>query len=75
MMDYEIEVFDVGMKMPSASENKKNKQIAIDSWQFGPENPSLDPKANKPFWAALGKAWGNSGTGYNWLDQQIGLSK
>jgi len=58
MMDYEIEIFGGGMKIPSASENKKNKQIAIDSWQFGPENPSLDPKANKPFWAGLGKAWG-----------------
>jgi hypothetical protein len=50
-MNYEIEVFEVCMKMPSVSENKKNKQIAIDSRQFGPENPSLDPKANKPFWA------------------------
>lgn len=60
-MDYEeMEVFGVGMKVPSVSENKKNKQIAIDSWQFGPENPSLDPKANKPFWAGLGKAWGMS---------------
>ena len=58
-MDYEdIEVFSVGMKVPSAKDNKANKQIAIDSWQFGPESPSLDPKANKAFWADLGKAWG-----------------
>lgn len=53
-MNYEIEVFEVCMEMPSVSENKKNKQIAIDSWQLGPENPSLDPKANKPFWAGPG---------------------
>jgi hypothetical protein len=44
-------------KISSASDNKKNKQVAIDSWQFGPADPSLDPKANKPFWAALAKAW------------------
>ena len=58
-MDYEdMEYFGLPeMKIVSASENKKNKQIAIDSWHFGPEQPSLDPKANKEFWVGLGKAW------------------
>ena len=62
-MEYEMEEMEFGlspMKIVTPAENKKNKQVAIDSWQFGPDSPSMDPKANKPFWAGLGKAWGMS---------------
>ena len=37
----------------TASENKKNTQTVIDDWMLGPENPSIDPTANKPFWSGL----------------------
>ena len=44
-------------KIVSTSENRKNRQLVIDEWQLGPEKTSVDPKANKEYWAALGKAW------------------
>lgn len=40
----------------TAAENKKNTQVVIDDWMLGPEQPSNEPKANKPYWVALGKA-------------------
>jgi hypothetical protein len=44
-------------KIVSTSENRKNRQLVIDEWQLGPEKASVDPKANKEYWTALGKAW------------------
>lgn len=40
----------------TADENKKNTQVVIDDWMLGPENPSNEPGANKPYWMKLAKA-------------------
>ena len=40
----------------TAAENKKNTQVVIDDWMLGPEKPSNEPSANKPYWMALAKA-------------------
>ena len=40
----------------TAAENKKNTQVVINNWMLGPEKPSSEPGANKPYWVALGKA-------------------
>ena len=40
----------------TAAENKKNTQGVIDDWMLGPEKPSNEPGANKPYWMALAKA-------------------
>lgn len=40
----------------STAQNKKNTQVVIDDWMLGPEVPSNEPTANKPYWLALGKA-------------------
>jgi hypothetical protein len=54
----EIEIFGGGSKVPTARENKKNRQLVIDEWQLGPEKTSVDPKVNKQYWTSLGKALG-----------------
>ena len=40
----------------TAAENKKNTQVVIEDWMLGPENPSNEPGANKPYWMGLAKA-------------------
>ena len=40
----------------TAAENKKNTQVVIDDWMLGPENPSNESGANKPYWMKLAKA-------------------
>jgi len=40
----------------TASENKNNTQVVIDDWMLGPEKPSNEPGANKPYWMKLAKA-------------------
>ena len=40
----------------TAAENKKNTQVVIEDWMLGPEKPSNEPGANKPYWMALAKA-------------------
>jgi hypothetical protein len=45
-------------KIVSSSENKKNRKMVMEEWKLGPENPSIDPKANKAYWKDLGKALG-----------------
>lgn len=40
----------------TAAENKKNTQVVIDDWMLGPENPSNEPGANKPYWSKLANA-------------------
>jgi hypothetical protein len=40
----------------TAAQNKKNTQTVIDDWMLGPEKPSNERGANKPYWVALGKA-------------------
>lgn len=40
----------------TAAENKKNTQVVIDDWMLGPEKPSNEPGANKPYWITLAKA-------------------
>ena len=42
----------------TASENRKNTETAIRDWMLGPEKPTNERGANKPYWVALGKAWG-----------------
>jgi hypothetical protein len=44
------------MPFITAAENKKNTQVVIDEWMLGPENPSNEPGANKPYWMKLAKA-------------------
>ena len=40
----------------TAAQNRKNTQNVIDNWMLGPEKPSNERGANKPYWMALGKA-------------------
>ena len=40
----------------TVSENNKNTHVVIDDWMLGPENPSNEPGANKPYWMKLSKA-------------------
>ena len=40
----------------TAAENKKNTQVVIDDWMLGPEKPSNELGANKPYWMKLAKA-------------------
>jgi hypothetical protein len=40
----------------TAAENKKNTQVVIEDWMLGPESPSNEPGANKPYWMKLAKA-------------------
>ncbi len=40
----------------TAAQNRKNTQTVIDDWMLGPENPSNEPGANKPYWVKLAKA-------------------
>ena len=41
----------------TTAENRKNTQMVIENWMLGPENPSIEPSANKPFWSKIAKAW------------------
>lgn len=45
-------------KFITAAENKKNTQVVLDNWMLGPEKPSNQQSANKPYWVKLGKAMG-----------------
>lgn len=40
----------------TTAENKKNTQVVIDDWMLGPEKPSNEPGANKPYWMKLANA-------------------
>ena len=40
----------------TAAENRENTQMVIDDWMLGPEKPSNERGANKPYWMALAKA-------------------
>ena len=40
----------------TASENRANTQMVIDDWMLGPEKPSNERGANKPYWMALARA-------------------
>ena len=40
----------------TASENRSNTQMVIRDWMLGPEKPTNERGANKPYWMALGKA-------------------
>jgi hypothetical protein len=40
----------------TVAENKKNTQVVIEDWMLGPENPSHEPGASKPYWMKLAKA-------------------
>jgi len=40
----------------TTAENKKNTKMVIEDWMLGPENPSNEPGANKPYWMGLAKA-------------------
>jgi hypothetical protein len=44
------------MPFITAAENRKNYETAVQDWNYGPEVPSNEPGANKPFYAALAKA-------------------
>lgn len=38
------------------AENRTNTMIAIRDWMLGPEKPTNERGANKPYWRALGEA-------------------
>lgn len=38
------------------AENKKNFAVAVQDWYYGPEFPTNEPGANKPYYAALAEA-------------------
>jgi hypothetical protein len=39
------------------AENRKNTKMVIEQWMLGPEVPSDEPGANKPYWMKLARAW------------------
>jgi len=39
------------------AENRKNTKMVIEQWMLGPEVPSAEPGANKPYWMKIAKAW------------------
>lgn len=41
----------------TAAENRVNTQNVIENWMLGPEAPSIERAANKPFWSKIAKAW------------------
>ena len=41
----------------TAAENRKNTKSAAENWMLGPETPSIEPSANKPFWQKIAKVW------------------
>lgn len=40
----------------TVAENRDNTEMVIEDWMLGPENPSNERGANKPYWVALAKA-------------------
>lgn len=40
----------------TSAENRSNTQMVIDDWMLGPERPSNERGANKPYWQALARA-------------------
>jgi hypothetical protein len=57
------DAFSFGMGIPepdepivSTAENRKNTQMVIRDWMLGPEKPSNERGANKPYWMALAAA-------------------
>jgi hypothetical protein len=40
----------------TAAENRANTRMVIADWMLGPEKPSNERGANKPYWQALAKA-------------------
>ncbi len=38
------------------AENRTNTEVVIRDWRLGPEKPSNERGANKPYWMALAKA-------------------
>ncbi len=40
----------------TTAENRKNYETAVQDWNYGPEMPTNEPGANKPFYVALAKA-------------------
>ena len=40
----------------SPAENRANTRVVIEDWMLGPEKPSNERGANKPYWMALAKA-------------------
>ena len=45
---------DEGFITPA--ENRANTRVVIEDWMLGPEKPSNERGANKPYWMALAKA-------------------
>ncbi len=41
----------------SAAENRKNTEMVIRDWMLGPEKPSNERGANRPYWLKLAAAW------------------
>lgn len=42
--------------MVSAAENRKNARMVQQDWMLGPDVPSNEPGANRPYWQALAKS-------------------
>lgn len=40
----------------TAAENRANTRMVIEDWMLGPEKPTNERGANKPYWMELGKA-------------------
>jgi hypothetical protein len=49
----------ISNEMPfiTTTENRKNTQKVIENWMLGPQDPSIELNANKPFWLKIAKAW------------------
>lgn len=41
----------------TTAENRDNTRMVIEEWNLGPEQPSNEPTANKPFWVQMSRAW------------------
>jgi len=49
------------IKMVSAAQNMEVTKRQVKNWYLGPEEASENPKANKMYWMALGKAMNGTG--------------
>lgn len=46
-----------GESIVSAKQNLVNRNNVVKNWQLGPVKTSVDPSANKLYWAKLAQAW------------------
>lgn len=44
-------------KIVSAQDNRRNRDGVVKNWALGPEETSVDPKANGDYWSKMADLW------------------